>query len=88
MDQATSSRQALLGTSENAVKSQIWFAVATYVLIAIVKKQLNLDASLYTCLQILSVSIFEKTEISCALQHPFLLSDPACYPNQLILFEI
>jgi Domain of unknown function (DUF4372)/Transposase DDE domain len=49
-----------LGTSENAVKTQIWCAVATYVLIAIVKKELQLDASLYTCLQILSVSIFEK----------------------------
>jgi len=54
--------QRFLATSENAVKSQIWCAVATYVLIAIVKKELNLDASLYTCLQILSVSIFEKTE--------------------------
>ena len=53
-----------LATSENAVRSQIWCAVATYVLIAIVKKELKLDASLYTCLQILSVSIFEKTEIS------------------------
>ena len=57
-----------LGTSENAVKTQIWCAVATYVLIAIVKKELQLDASLYTCLQILSVSVFEKTEISCALR--------------------
>jgi hypothetical protein len=57
-----------LGTSENAVRTQIWCAVSTYVLIAIVKKELQLDASLYTCLQILSVSIFEKTEISCALQ--------------------
>jgi hypothetical protein len=57
-----------LATSENAVKSIIWCAIATYVLIAIVKKELKLDASLYTCLQILSVSIFEKTEISCALQ--------------------
>ena len=77
-----------LATSENAVKTQIWCAIATYVLIAIVKKELKLNASLYTCLQILSVSIFEKTEISCALQHPFLLSDPACHPNQLVLFEI
>jgi IS4 transposase len=77
-----------LATSENAVKTQIWCAIATYVLIAIVKKELKLNASLYTCLQILSVSIFEKTEISCALQHPLLLSDPPCHPNQLILFEI
>ena len=57
-----------LGTSENAVKTQVWCAVAAYVLIAIVKKELQLDASLYTYLQILSVSVFEKTEISCALQ--------------------
>jgi hypothetical protein len=77
-----------LATSENAVKTQIWCAIATYVLIAIVKKELKLNASLYTCLQILSVSIFEKTEISCALQHPLSLSDPPCHPNQLILFEI
>ena len=56
-----------LGTSENAVKTQVWCAIATYVLIAIVKKELHLDASLYTCLQILSVSVFEKTQIPCAL---------------------
>ena len=56
-----------LATSENAVRSQIWCAVATYVLIVIVKKKLKLDASLYTCLQVLSVSIFEKIEIPCAL---------------------
>ena len=56
------------GTSENAVKTQIWSAVCTYVLIAIIKKELQLNASLYTCLQILSVCIFEKTELSCALQ--------------------
>ena len=52
-----------MGTSENAVKTQIWCAVATYVLIAIVKKELHLDASLYTLLQILSVSVFEKIEL-------------------------
>jgi transposase len=57
-----------LGTGENAVKTQIWCAVSTYVLIAILKKELHLDASLYTLLQILSVSIFEKTLISYALQ--------------------
>ena len=53
-----------LGNSENAVKTQVWCAVATYVLIAIVKKELQLEASLYTCLQILSVSVFEKTQLS------------------------
>lgn len=77
-----------LATSENAVKTQIWCAIATYVLIAIIKKELKLDASLYTCLQILSVSIFEKTEISCALQYPLPPPDSTCHPNQLILFDI
>ena len=77
-----------LATSENAVRSQIWCAVASYVLIAIVKKELNLDASLYTCLQILSVSIFEKTEISCALQpHPSQNNLETPF-NQLNLFDI
>ena len=75
-----------LGTSENAVKTQIWCAVATYVLIAIVKSKLQLDASLYTLLQIISVSVFEKTELTCALQtdpQVQINPDPA---NQLNLF--
>jgi hypothetical protein len=76
-----------LGTSENAVKTQIWCAVATYVLIAIVKKECHLDASLYTCLQILSVSIFEKTAVSCALQADRAQSEPLDHANQLILFD-
>ena len=77
-----------LGTSENAVKTQIWCAVSTYVLIAIVKKELQLNASLYTLLQILSVSVFEKIHISLALQpheHP---ENPSTFDNQLNLFEI
>lgn len=57
-----------LGTSENALKTQIWCTVSTYVLIAIVKKELHPNASLYTLLHILSVSVFEKTQISYALQ--------------------
>jgi hypothetical protein len=76
-----------LGTSENAVKTQVWCAVATYVLIAIVKKELHLDASLYTCLQILSVSVFEKTELSCALQPARNPAEPPPAHNQLILFD-
>jgi len=76
-----------LGNSENAVKTQVWCAVATYVLIAIVKKVLQLDASLYTCLQILSVSVFEKTQLSCALQTGVHPTDPLSRPNQLILFD-
>lgn len=77
-----------LGTSENAVKTQIWCAVSTYVLIAIVKKELHLNASLYTCLQVLSVSVFEKTEISCALQTDDSAFDLQTDANQLNLFNI
>jgi hypothetical protein len=76
-----------LATSENAVKTQIWCAVSTYVLIAIIKKELHLDASLYTCLQILSVSIFEKTQLSCALQPDRSQIEPPPIANQLILFD-
>ena len=75
-----------LGTSENAVKTQIWCAVSTYVLIAIVKKELHLVASLYTLLQILSVSVFEKTHISCALQPDAVLQETPLSSNQLNLF--
>ena len=55
--------KAFYGTSENAVKSQIWIAVSVYVLVAIIKKQLQIEQSLYTILQILNVSIFEKMPI-------------------------
>ena len=74
------------GTSENAVKAQIWIAVSVYVLVAIVKKRLNLDASLYTLLQILSVTLFEKTLICHAVTGTaYKSSDDAQY-NQLNLF--
>src|SRR5487761_2548431 len=76
-----------LGTSENAVKTQIWCAVSTYVLIAIVKKELYFNASLYTLLQILSVSVFEKTQISCALQSNTNTAISSPVGNQLILFD-
>ena len=76
-----------MGNSENAVKTQVWCAVATYVLIAIVRKELQLDASLYTCLQILSVSVFEKTQLSCALQADLSHSEPPDLANQLNLFN-
>ena len=59
--------KAFYGTTENAVKSQIWIAVSIYVLVAIIKKRLKIDASLYTILQILSVTIFEKISLSQAL---------------------
>jgi hypothetical protein len=76
-----------MGNSENAVKTQVWCAVATYVLITIVRKQLQLEASLYTCLQILSVSIFEKTELSCALQADLSQSESTDLAKQLNLFN-
>jgi hypothetical protein len=57
------------------------------VLIAIVKKECHLDASLHTCLQILSVSSFEKTEVSCALQADRFQPEPPSPANQLILFD-
>ena len=74
-----------LGTSQNAVKTQVWCAIATYVLIAIVKKELALKSSLYTCLQILSVSVFEKTLISCALQGGDYTTEAPPAAKQLIL---
>ena len=76
-----------IGNSENAVKTQIWCAVSTYVLIAIVKKELQLDASLYSLLQILSVSVFEKTPLSQAFAGGGLLTEQADFYNQLNLFD-
>jgi hypothetical protein len=79
--------KAFFGTSENAVKTQIWIAVSVYVLVAIVRKRMSLDSSLYQILQILSLTLFEKTPILQALQAPDSqeeLFDPG---NQLILFD-
>jgi len=76
-----------IGNSENAVKTQIWCAVSTYVLIAIVKKELQLDASLYSLLQILSVSVFEKTQISQAFAGSGHISEQTEFANQLNLFD-
>jgi hypothetical protein len=75
------------GTSQNAVKAQIWIAVSAYLLVAIVKKRLGLDMSLYTILQILSVSIFEKTPLTKLFsQSNYNYSQPPG-PNQLLLFD-
>ncbi|MDP2762542.1 MAG: IS4 family transposase [Sideroxyarcus sp.] len=76
-----------IGNSENAVKTQIWCAISTYVLIAIVKKELQLDASLYKLLQILSVPVFEKTKLSQALAGGWQFQDQADFYNQLNLFD-
>lgn len=74
------------GTSENAVKTQIWISVTVYVLVAIIKKQLQLEISLYTFLQILSVRPFEKTPISQAFLAPDYETDPSYNSNTLNLF--
>jgi hypothetical protein len=76
-----------LGNSENAVKTQIWCAVSTYVLIAIVKKELQIDASLYTLLQILSVSVFEKNQLRQALRAEPNIPEQSDAANQLNLFD-
>ena len=76
-----------IGNSENAVKTQIWCAVATYVLIAIVKKELQIDASLYTLLQILSVSVFEKNQLRQALQGTTYIPEQCGAANQLNLLN-
>ena len=64
--------QKFYGTSENAVKTQIWIAISIYVIVAIMKKRLSLDHSLYTILQILSVALFERSPILQVLQGFFL----------------
>jgi hypothetical protein len=79
--------KAFYGTSENAVKTQIWIAVSVYVLVAIVRKRLGLEASLYQILQILSVTLFEKTPILQALQASDSQGDLFDPGNQLILFD-
>ena len=75
------------GTSENAVKTQIWIAVSVYVLVAIVKKRLQLDASLYTLLQIFSLTLFEKMPILQALSQDQPEAEPDTNDNQLKLFD-
>ena len=79
--------KAFYGTSQNAVKAQIWIPVSVYLLIAIVKKRLGIELPLYTILQILSVSIFEKTPLVELFSNTdYKNLQPPC-PNQLLLFE-
>lgn len=80
--------KAFFGTSENAVKTQVWIAVSIYVLVAIIKKRLNLKPSLYTILQILSVTIFEKTPILQALTETDVIDENSENDNQLKLFNL
>jgi hypothetical protein len=80
--------KAFYGTGENAVKTQIWIAVSVYVLVAIVRKRLGLQASLYQILQILSVTLFEKTPILRALQPSDSEEASLDFGNQLNLFSL
>jgi len=80
--------KAFFGTSENAVKTQIWIAISVYVLVAIMKKRMNLDSSLYTILQILSVTLFEKVVLQQALTETGGAIETHETPNQLTLFEL
>ena len=79
--------KAFFGTSENAVRTQIWIAISVYVLVAIVKKRLHIDASLYTMLQALSLALFEKSTINQIVEN---IADEPCESvnvNQLNLFD-
>lgn len=80
--------KAFYGTSVNAVFTQIWIAISAYVLVAIVKKLLNLEQSLYTILQIISVSLFEKNQLNQVfLNSNYTFSDHVT-DKQLILFDL
>jgi len=79
--------KSFFGLSENAVKTQIWIAVAVYVLIAIIKKRLALTASLYTILQLLSVTVFEKIQLDQLLAQSHPASSQSTLDNQLNLFD-
>jgi len=79
--------KAFYGTTENAVKTQIWTAISVYVVVAIIKKQLNIKLSLYIILQIFSVSLFEKVSILQLLTNSTNATLETEYSNQLILFD-
>ncbi len=79
--------KAFYGTSENAVKTQIWIAISVYVLVAIIKKKLNLKRSLYTILQILSLNLFEKVPLLQALTDMNYKEQDNRFNNQLNLFN-
>ena len=79
--------KSFYGTSENALKTQIWIAVSTYVLVAILRKRLRLEVSFYQILQILSLTLFEKMPIMRALEATDSQNELGGDVNQLILFE-
>ncbi|MGZ3387596.1 MAG: hypothetical protein ACXVB5_22210, partial [Isosphaeraceae bacterium] len=80
--------KAFYGTSDNAVKIQVWIAISVYVLVAIVKKELGVERSLSEILQILSLTLFEKTPIFQALSESKSQDPESLFPNQLNLFDL
>ena len=80
--------KAFFGTSDNAVKTQIWIAISVYVLVAIVKKELKVQRSLYEILQVLSLTLFEKTPLLQAIQAEIDASEQVADHNQLKLFDL
>ena len=80
--------KAFYGTSDNAVKIQVWIAISVYVLVAIVKKELRIDRSHYEILQILSLTLFEKTPLFTALNRPLSPNSQTSFPNQNTLFDL
>lgn len=80
--------KAFYGTSANAIRIQIWTAISVYVLVAIVRKRLGIERDLYTLLQILSITLFEKTPLQQALTSPRYTPEDAHIPNQLSFFDL
>ena len=80
--------KAFFGTSQNAVKPQIWIAISIYVLVAIVRKELKLSARLYQILQVVSVTIFERTPILQALQQQYTGEKSKPFSNKLRLLDL
>ena len=79
--------KSFFGTSENAVKTQIWIAISVYVLVAIIRKWLAIKADLYTILQILSLTLFEKLPFNQVLAGYMNITGDVDMPNQLNLFD-
>jgi hypothetical protein len=88
MDQVTLANEAFYGTSENAVKTQIWIAVSIYLPVAIIKKELNLPQSLYKILQILSIMIFQKDLNTQVLTKDRQQNEDINFYKQLSLFDL
>ena len=80
--------KAFYGTTDNAVKTQVWIAISVYVLVAIIKKELRIERSLYEILQILSLTLFEKTPLFQALNLKIQPHSESTFPNQLMLFDL